>query len=67
LYYSNFDASDAHVNNVYLFSDAQAEKKIETRNGMTVKIPNKPKTERREILPIPSKDRGMHEGENSTL
>jgi hypothetical protein len=35
-YDTNFDAPDAHFNNLYLFSAAQAEN-LEIRNIMTVK------------------------------
>jgi hypothetical protein len=33
---------DAHLDNFYLLSDAQAENKMEIRNVMTVKILKKP-------------------------
>jgi hypothetical protein len=36
---TNVDAPDAHFDNSYLFSDAQAETKMEIRNVMNVKFP----------------------------
>jgi hypothetical protein len=51
-----------HLDTLYLFSDAQAEKKI--RNGMTVKIPKNPKQSAVQIKTNPSKDRDVHEGDN---
>jgi hypothetical protein len=31
-----------HSDNIYIFSDAQAETKLEIKNGMTLKIPKRP-------------------------
>jgi hypothetical protein len=62
-YDANFDAPDAHFDELSLFSDARAEKVQirEKKNVKTVKEPLKTKTESHKIEPNPSKDRAMHE------